>query len=267
MNSLLFSELANEQVDLLKALLLLEEHVFEQKTPLPNNFSDFVHRCQQAIEDETDPLLKVQRFLETLFIDLLFIEQSIPPSSGSEMYQLTPALAQLCMAPALKVIVIQEIAQQCGLTCDVVFIPKMLMMRIVCDEDYAVIFEPITGEAIDWHTLEQRMSDVEGDPENIVLEGESKTVLLQNYLLNLKNSLIKEQKFSQALRCVDLLLAIKPNDPIERRDRGFLFHQLDCFKVACDDYRYFVEHCPDDPAAQLLKLQLDNIQIENTILH
>ena len=60
---------------------------------------------------------------------------------------------------------------------------------------------------------------------------------------------------------------LNPNDPFERRDRGFLLHQLDCFKVAYDDYQYFVEQCPKDPAAQLLKLQLDKISISDTILH
>ncbi|MBL4909605.1 MAG: tetratricopeptide repeat protein [Alteromonadaceae bacterium] len=267
MNLLLLSELANDQVNLLKALLLIEEHVFGKKTSLTNQFERLVEHCQQAIEREQDPLIKVQCFLENMFVNLLFIEQVQQKPHGSECYQLAPALAQLTMAPALKIIVMQELAQRCGLSCDVVFIPKMLMMRVICDEDYAVIFEPITGEPIDWHTLDQRLTDLDGDPESISLDGESNTVLLRNYLLNLKNALINEQKFQQALRCVDLLLAIKPNDPIERRDRGFLFYQLDCFKVACDDYRYFVEQCPEDPAAQLLKIQLDNIQLDNTVLH
>jgi regulator of sirC expression with transglutaminase-like and TPR domain len=267
MNSLLLSELANERVNLLKALLLIEEHIFGKSESLTDQFEYLVEDCQQAIEAEEDPLIKVQCFLENMFVKLLFIDQVHQKPLGSECYYLAPALAQRTMAPALKVIVMQELAQCCGLNCDVIFIPKMLMMRIICDDDYAVIFEPITGEPIDWHTLDQRLTDIEGDPENITLESESNTVLLRNYLLNLKNALINEQKFQQALRCVDLLLAIKPDDPIERRDRGFLFHQLDCFKVAYDDYRYFVEQCPDDPAAQLLKIQLDNIQIGNTVLH
>mgnify|MGYP000197497386 CR=1 FL=1 len=84
---------------------------------------------------------------------------------------------------------------------------------------------------------------------------------------SLKNALIRELAFDKALKCVDVLLALRPDDPFERRDRGFLLHQLDCFKVAYDDYRYFVERCPKDPAAQLLKLQLDKINIRETVLH
>ena len=51
------------------------------------------------------------------------------------------------------------------------------------------------------------------------------------------------------------------------KQRASEIHQLDCFKVAYDDYRFFVEQCPQDPAAQLLKHQLDNITVNDTILH
>jgi len=73
--------------------------------------------------------------------------------------------------------------------------------------------------------------------------------------------------FDQALKCVDLLIELRPEDPFERRDRGFLLHQLDCFKVAYDDYQYFVEQCPKDPAAQLLKMQLEKITVVDNVLH
>jgi regulator of sirC expression with transglutaminase-like and TPR domain len=63
------------------------------------------------------------------------------------------------------------------------------------------------------------------------------------------------------------LLSLNPDDPLQRRDRGFLLHQLDCFKVAVDDYRYFVEQCPKDPAAKILKLQLEKIDVVNNVLH
>ena len=79
--------------------------------------------------------------------------------------------------------------------------------------------------------------------------------------------LIKEKDFDKALKCVDILLSLRPDDPFERRDRGFLLHQLDCFKVAYDDYRYFVQQCPKDPAAQLLKMQLDKISFNEATLH
>lgn len=33
---------------------------------------------------------------------------------------------------------------------------------------------------------------------------------------------------TEALRCSELLLRMKPGDPLETRDRGFIYEQLDC---------------------------------------
>ena len=266
MTPLLLSEISTEQVDLFKALLLLEEFIFAKKPSLIQPLDDLVEQCQQALSKENEVLGKVERFIDTLFVDLLWVDKKQVQWSISSFITAN-AIDQCHISPALKVILIQILAEKCGLLCDVVFIPDSLMVRLICDEDYAIIFDPITGESIDGLTLETRLNDIEGDPESIAIHGESNKILLRNYLLSLKNTLIADHQFQSALRCVDVLLAIKPNDPLERRDRGFLLHQLDCFKVAYDDYRYFVEQCPQDPAAQLLKIQLDNIKIENTVLH
>jgi regulator of sirC expression with transglutaminase-like and TPR domain len=111
------------------------------------------------------------------------------------------------------------------------------------------------------------MDDIEGDPSNLELHSMEKTALIIEHLTALKNSLIRELAFDQALKCVELLIELHPEDPFERRDRGFLLHQLDCFKVAYDDYQYFVEQCPKDPAAQLLKIQLEKITVVDNVLH
>ena len=46
---------------------------------------------------------------------------------------------------------------------------------------------------------------------------------------------------------------MKPGDPLETRDRGFIYEQLDCPRFAADDFEYFIEQCPDDPVADVLK--------------
>ena len=141
------------------------------------------------------------------------------------------------------------------------------MLRIICDDSYAIILDPVTGESLNWHELDTRMSEISGDPFEVTLDIMKQESLVLEHITSLKAAFIREQAYDNALKCVDMLLALNPNDPFERRDRGFLLHQLDCFKVAYDDYQYFVEQCPKDPAAQLLKLQLDKISIADTILH
>ena len=141
------------------------------------------------------------------------------------------------------------------------------MLRLCCDEQYAIIFDAVTGESLDWTELDSRLDDLDGDPSHNDLMAIDDNVALVEYLSSLKDTLIREQVFDKALTCVDVILSLNPDDPLQRRDRGFLLHQLDCFKVAVDDYRYFVEQCPKDPAAKILKLQLENIDVVKNVLH
>jgi regulator of sirC expression with transglutaminase-like and TPR domain len=266
MNALLLSEISAEHVDPISALALIEQHIFERPCDLSKQIDQIVRQCQSVLEPEQDILQQVECFLDNLYITQLLADNK------QERWPLlsftaSEAVGYKTIAPTLKVILVQYIAKACGFDCEVVFIPDTFMIRINCDEELAVIFDPITGEGLNWQELDVRMSDVEGDPSSFLLSGEKNKMLLFNYLTSLKNTLIHEQYFQPALKCVDILLALHPDDPIERRDRGFLLHQLDCFKVAFDDYRYFVEQCPQDPAAQLLKLQLDNIKISDNVLH
>lgn len=268
MNSLLLSEISSAQTDALDALVLLEEHIFEYQMhgDLHTQLNDIAEQCQQAMASNDDPLQQVEAFLSALFVDQLFIES--PKRVLTTAYLRSQhALSYRQMSPALKVILIQYLAQRCQLDVDVVFVPDKLMVRIICDDEYAIIFDVMTGEPINWAELDQRMDELEGDPERIYLKSETTKSLMVHYLTALKNSLINDADYYRALRCVELLLALQPDDPLERRDRGFLLHQLDCFKVAYDDYQYFIEQRPQDPAAQLLKLQIEYIKLADNILH
>jgi regulator of sirC expression with transglutaminase-like and TPR domain len=267
MNPLLIAEISAPQSDLLSALMLLDEYIFADKQDILPLIDKFIKHCQLEIDDDISSLEQVEFFIENFFVDQLFMDQASDHAWTVKNYRLAYAIAYRTAAPALKVILFQHVARLYGFNCDVVFIPDSLMIRIICADDYVIVFDIITGEALDWQSFDDRVGELEGDPESLVISGENNKTLIRNYLSNLKNALIAENNYQAALRCVDVLLAMKPNDPIERRDRGFLLHQLDCFKVAYDDYRYFVEQCPDDPAAQLLKLQLNSIKITNTVLH
>lgn len=266
MNDLLLSEIKSEKNELLQTFLLLEAYVFGHKTDLQDELDDLLGYCQAETNEISDPIERAEVLINALFVDQLFIDcqqQNWPVLS----YQVSPSLAHKLISPILKAVLIAYVANACDCEADIVFVPEQAMLRIVCDENYAIIFDPVTGESLNWHELDERMSDISGDPFEITLDRMKQESLVLEHITSLKAAFIREQAYDNALKCVDMLLALNPNDPFERRDRGFLLHQLDCFKVAYDDYQYFVEQCPKDPAAQLLKLQLDKISISDTILH
>jgi len=55
-------------------------------------------------------------------------------------------------------------------------------------------------------------------------------------------------------------LQLCPDDPYERRDRGYLLHQLDCPQVAVADYQFFIDQCPSDPSIEMIRTQVDKLR-------
>ncbi|PCI54420.1 MAG: hypothetical protein COB45_08595 [Gammaproteobacteria bacterium] len=278
MNTLLLAELQSDEKDLLETLVLLEEHIFQDIVCQPikqgvtqtdqslDSLEQIIEQCQAVIAEIESPLEQAEILLNELYYQHLFIDKhkSVWPL---ESFKVAKSLNQRLMSPMVKAVLICEIINACGFVTDLVFVPTKVMVRLCCDEQHAIIFDAVTGESLDWHELDLRLDDLEGDPSQHEIATMNRQAILVEHLSALKNALIRELAFDKALLCVDLLLSLNPDDPLQRRDRGFLLHQLDCFKVAVDDYRYFVEQCPKDPAAQLLKIQLDNITLTDPTFH
>jgi regulator of sirC expression with transglutaminase-like and TPR domain len=273
MNELFLSELKSVDKDLLQKLILLEEHIFsdsvlntEEADASLDSLETIISQCVAMVSEIESPLEKAEVLLNELYFQHLFIDRYHTrwPISA---YKVVIGLNQRAMSPIIKAALVKEIITACGFETDLVFIPNKIMVRLCCDEQYAIIFDAVTGESLDWAELDVRLDDLEGDPTEQDLQPIDDNVALVEHLSALKNILIHEQIFDKALTCVDVLLSLNPDDPLQRRDRGFLLHQLDCFKVAVDDYRYFVEQCPKDPAAKILKTQLENIDVGTNVLH
>lgn len=266
MNDLLLSELKSEQSDVLDTFLLLETHIFGKDSSTKDLVDELVASCQEETDKIEEPVERAEVLINALYVDQLFLDKkryNWPVAA----HQLSVGLGLKMLSPTLKAAVVVHVANACDCQADIVFVPEKAMVRIVCDDSYAIIFDPVTGESLNWHELDARMSEISGDPFEITLDVMKPESLVVEHINSVKSAFIREQAYDDALKCVDMLLAMNPDDPFERRDRGYLLHQLDCFKVAYDDYQYFVEQCPKDPAAQLLKLQLDKISISDTILH
>jgi len=275
MNTLLLSELQSQEKDLLQTLVLLEEYIFQANLsekeaddiePSLDSLEIIIEQCQAVIAEIESPLDQAEILMNELFYQHLFIDKhkaNWPISS----FLVAFSLNQRLMSPIVKAVLVCEITNACGFSSDLVFVPNKVMVRLCCDEQYAIIFDAVTGESLDWHELDLRLDELEGDPSQHEFASMNRQAIIVEYLSSLKNALIREKAFEKALLCVDLILSLNPDDPLQRRDRGFLLHQLDCFKVAVDDYRYFVEKCPKDPAAQLLKIQLDSITLSEPTFH
>ena len=265
MNDLLISELHSEKKGLLSKLVLLEEFIFNSAYADLQAIKNITASCQLVITSTESALDRAEQLINTLFVDELLLDNHLDFYSP-EAYQIEHSLKYRLIAPPLKAVVLRHIIEACDFDCDLTLLAGKIMVRITCDDVYAIIFDPVTGESLNISEFDLLMDDID-DPEQQQPDSLSHQKLITLYLSGLKNEFMNNGRFDDALKCVDILLAFQPDDPFERRDRGFLLHQLDCFKVAVDDYKYFVQQCPKDPAAQLLKMQLAQITLDETVFH
>lgn len=171
--------------------------------------------------------------------------------------------------PLVLALLLQECAVAHDVELQVVDFPGYPLLKILAAEK-TQFFDPKSGQQVDYQQMMERFEEVmPGDAEFCWdwAEPTPQKALLEAYLTELKHCLMAEAKFEKALRCVQMLLTLQPDEPYEIRDRGYLYEELGCQHVAVDDYQYFVDQCPDDPSAQLLKLQLESYGGQTHVFH
>lgn len=167
--------------------------------------------------------------------------------------------------PVSLSVVFCHIAAKAGLAVSGVNFPGHFLLRFVKkDVEQVSFYDPLDGKCLsETHLLnlyQSMLGDAgeDGLPEEIMSQATTQEIVIR-LLHNLKAAFMREKAYQQALLASELLVHFCPEDPYERRDRGLLLHQLDCPQVAMADYQYFIRHCPQDPAAQLLKLQIRHL--------
>ncbi|MDN4501278.1 tetratricopeptide repeat protein [Alteromonadaceae bacterium BrNp21-10] len=171
--------------------------------------------------------------------------------------------------PVTMGILLIHIARQLGYDLQGVNFPGHFILRYQHTATRSYFIDPLTAECMSFRQLETLYQDITGEEEleeEVLLPASTQAIVVR-LLSNLKSAFLYEEQFHHALSCVDLLVQLCPDDPYERRDRGVLLHQMECHKVALEDYHHFIKSCPADPAAQLLKLQLRHVQALPVVLH
>ncbi|WP_445400252.1 SirB1 family protein [Zobellella sp. An-6] len=166
-------------------------------------------------------------------------------------------------------VLILHLCERFGVRAEGICFPGHFLLRLWCGEEESII-DPFTGKALGRREMEQLLRGARGNlarlrPEHLQPAG---PMDILSRLLNVTKAVfIRHKQFSQALACSQLLLKIKPDCPVERRDRGFLFEQLDCHRLAAEDFEFFIQHCPEDPVADVLKAQIAALDLGPKTLH
>lgn len=166
-------------------------------------------------------------------------------------------------------ILLMQLGRELGLKVEGICFPGHFLVSFESGEQLVYV-DPFNGEELSLHQVELLLRGALGNLSSLsgqYLQPATHWEVMERLLNVGKAALLREERMSEALRCCELLLCMKPGDPLETRDRGFIYEQLDCPQFAADDFEYFIEQCPDDPVSDMLKVQLQSLDLSPKTLH
>lgn len=232
--------------------------------------AEFYQLARQAAEStaQLSGLDRLNALCDEFYLQMGFSDAP-EPVLGAKRVLLDRVIRLRTGMPVSLAILLQEAAAYAGLTLELIDFPGYPLLRFD-DSGHSYFIDPINGEVLVGEQVQGRFEDLTEDSLDFgweMLEVADQKSLLVRYLSELKHAFINDLAFADALTVVQMILHLLPDDPYEIRDRGYVFEELDCQQAAVDDYQYFVEQCPDDPSAQLLRLQLETWATPTHTLH
>ncbi len=228
-----------------------------------------VSAAQTAIDLQADNESKIEQL-----ITLFYRDWSFGPAEGiyslSDMLWLDKVLSSKQGTPVSLGSLFLYIAERLGIEIAPAIFPTQLLFIAEKNDGSQWVINPVNGDSLSLHTLNMWLKGTV-DPFSEFfydqLETAENSVVIRKIFDTLKAALMEEKKMELALKVCETLLTLDPEDPYEIRDRGLILAHLDCNHVALSDLNYFIEHCPEDPVSEMIKIQIYSLDNHPVILH
>lgn len=172
--------------------------------------------------------------------------------------------------PASLGIIFNTIAERLELPLTPVIFPTQLLLKTNWSQSDCWGINPSNGERLTLERLKLWFEGYYGFGAEFDMREFSQaqnSQIIYNILGVLKNAFMHEGKPEYALSVSQQMLSLNPDDPYIIRDRGLIYVQLECDHLAFNDLHEFIEKCPDDPVADVVKMQMKSLKDNNVILH
>jgi regulator of sirC expression with transglutaminase-like and TPR domain len=245
---------------------------------------DLARACLLIAQDAY-PGLDVERYLGDIERMAIRLRARIPQSGGAEervvalnqyLYDdlgywgntedyydprnsyLNEVLERRTGIPITLGIVYMELGRRIGLPLEGVSFPGHFLVRLRL-RGGTLVLDPFTGGAPQSEDeLRGRVKRVipDGVADNLpaselpldqFLEPASKRQILSRVLRNLKGIYRESDKPERMLDVLNRMLLVTPDASAELRDRGFIYHRLECYRAALKDLSAYAEREPDAP--------------------
>ena len=163
--------------------------------------------------------------------------------------------------PITLSLVYVEVARRVGLSARGLGFPGHFLARVQGEQDRPdLIVDPFHGRVLsqaDCEALLQRFlgPDARLSPQLHLRPATPREVLVR-LLGNLKHNYVRRRDFGRALACCERILLLVPAAPLELRDRGLIYEQLECYEAARADLKRFLALAPEDESVPAVKARI-----------
>lgn len=249
--------------ELIRLSILIDENLTEPQ--IYGLISALVKKARYAVNGETE-----QERIDQL-LHFFYQEQGFHCHSEAYFFVdnllLNKVLRQLRGMPVSLGAIVLHLASVLDLPLYPVNFPTQLVIRADMTMDNGRketrFINPWNGEYLSYELMSKWLEAEMGYGAELnreVLKVAEFPELLERLETVFKMALTSEGRYEDALRLIEYRLSYDPQDPYEIRDRGMVLASMDCYQAAYDDLSYFIDQCPDDPSAAMLKLEISNLE-------
>jgi len=163
--------------------------------------------------------------------------------------------------PISLALVYIEVARRAGIPVDGIGFPGHFLAKYSGDAE--IIFDPYFGQILSEDQCARRLRAVLGEDtrfDRAYLRAATAREIIVRMLRNLKQVFLQAREYEPALSCSERILLVEPELPPELRDRGLLYHQLECYSAAQADLERFLALAPNDDSAEVVREKLIEIR-------
>lgn len=220
----------------------------------------------RAIADESaqraagieNPFARLDAVTDFLYNDLGF-KGNVREFNDPRNSYLNDVLTRRLGIPLTLAIILLEAARAAGFEARGVGLPGHLVARVTRG-DRTIFIDPFhRGQVITEDDCRNLIKRTTGRPSLFrrgMLEGVDDESLLARMLLNLKHLYVERKDYARALGAVERLLLLRPQDPGELRDRGFLKAHLGRPAGAIEDLESYLTESPAAPDVESVRGRL-----------
>ena len=262
-----FSELLareDERIDLARACLQIAEDAYPglDVDGYLGEIERFAKRLRARLAPDAAVEDRVIALNEFLFADLGF-NGNVADYYDPRNSDLNEVIDRRRGIPITLAVLYMEIGRRIELPLDGVSFPGHFLVRLPM-RGGALVLDPFSGGAPQSEDeLRARLKrviprDAAGGAKDATsgvavadlplaqfLEPASKRQIIARLLRNLKGVYRQKDKPERLLDVLNRMVIVAPDAAVERRDRGYLYHRLECWRPALQDLADYLEREPD----------------------